>query len=701
MLKPAQTLFFLLALPALLSAQPGQGPDSLQLHSIFEEPYLSGVRPDFVSFSPDERRVYFHWNDSSLTRQKQYSVNLSGAGLKEHEDDHFSRFQLSPNGETMAFVRDGDIWIAGPDGSQQRHLVSSKAVDESPVWAPDSRSLAFVRDGDVWIAGIQTPGTRQLTQKGDDEPGYTIRHWTGDGKHIILSRHDTSGYWDLYYPEYVDKFVTPGKSRRGQAEVTVMALEVQSLSTRELTGGIIYLNGVSGNASGHLVAIDQMDAGLKNRCITVYDLQAETYKVVFEDETRGWINPQISRMDFAPGTDRLFFTSEQDGWSHIYTVQPDGSQLRQHSDGKYEISWAAWRSAETIIYASNEVDPGERHVYGLNLVTGEVSRYTGEEGYRRSFNLSPDRRYLVYEKTFWNEPMDLYILDLSLPRRGERPITNSVPKRFHTVNWQLPDYHRFTSRDGETDLSMTVLKPMDFNREASYPVIVFAHGSGSLQNVYKGWSGNYFREYMFNQYLARHGYVVIEVDFRHSTGYGRDFREDITNRMGHYETRDIVDALTYLDENPDYAGLDKVGVYGGSYGGFLALYAVSAAPERFHAAAALRPVTNWVNYYYANPWYTRPRLGHPDDNPGHYERSSPLSYAGSLSRPVLLLHGLTDDNVGFQDTVQYIDKLIKSANRNFDLMVYPSERHAFRDPNAWVDEYQRIFDFFEEHLKEN
>ena len=205
---------------------------------------------------------------------------------------------------------------------------------------------------------------------------------------------------------------------------------------------------------------------------------------------------------------------------------------------------------------------------------------------------------------------------------------------------------------------------------------------------------------MFDQYLTKHDYVVVEVDFRHSTGYGRDFREDVTNWMGKYETRDIVDGLDYLDENGGYVDLDRVGIYGGSYGGFMALYALTDKPERFHAGAALRKVTNWVNYFYANPWYTRPRLGDPEEDEKHYERSSPLTYAEELEHPVLLLHGLIDDNVGFQDAMQYADKLIKSGNTNFEMMVYPDERHSFQDPNAWYDEYYRMFHFFEEHLKE-
>ena len=130
----------------------------------------------------------------------------------------------------------------------------------------------------------------------------------------------------------------------------------------------------------------------------------------------------------------------------------------------------------------------------------------------------------------------------------------------------------------------------------------------------------------------------------------------------------------------------------------MALYTVSVSPEHFDAAAALRSVTNWENYYYTNPWYTYPRLGTPQADSVNYARSSPITYVDSLTKPVLILHGLIDNNVGFQDAAQYIEKLIQTGNTDFDMMMYPSERHSFRDPDSWFDEYRRIFEFFQEEL---
>jgi len=353
-----------------------------------------------------------------------------------------------------------------------------------------------------------------------------------------------------------------------------------------------------------------------------------------------------------------------------------------------------------MIIATTEEDLGERHLYTLDLQRNQKQKLTGPEGYRYQFRLSPDRSKVVFAYTTFHQPYDLYVLDLNARRAQENQVTFTVPEEFTNMQWQLEDLVRFTGRDGETELSMTILKPegYDPSEEKQYPAVVFVHGAGSLQNVYNGWSNNYYREYMFHQWLTRKGYVVVEVDYRHSTGYGRKFREDVTNWMGRYETEDIIDGLDWISENGNYIDRSRVGIYGGSYGGFMALYATSVAPEHFHAAAALRAVTNWRNYYYANPWYTLPRLGDPEVDEEPYILSSPLDRIDELQHPVLILHGLVDDNVGFQDAVQYIEALIMARDKEFDMMMYPSEPHGFSKPESWIDEYRRIETFFDRYL---
>lgn len=694
-MKRAVQPVFLFLLISPFSAFAWQGLDTLSLKSIFYEPLLAGNRPDFVSFSPDVDGIFYQTNDSSMIEEEMFKVDINGKN-EEPAPEKFERgFILSPDNTRLAYTQDEDIWLADPDFKNKRKLIESEKAEYDPTWSPNGNRLAFVQDGDVWIMDVDHSKLTQVTNKKGEAPDYAISGWAGSRK-LILSQSDRSDYKEYYFPEYVHHYVRSGADRRGVPKMMISVAYLDSNKIELLHKEKAYINR-SISASGKYLALDRVDPPMKHRTISIFDLDLDKPEptTVFEDSTQGWIyNPDIN---FSPEGDLLMFQSEKDGWNHIYTIRADGSELKQHTRGSYDIPWTEWTGKNTIVFASNKVDPGERHLYTLDVRTGRTEKLTSETGFRRDFELSRDKRYVVYEYTYFNMPFELYALDLKKPEKEVR-LTRTIPERFERINWQTEDYFRFTARDGETELSMSVLKPLHTQPGKKYPVVVFVHGAGSLQNVYKGWSNNYYREYMFHQYLNVRGYYVIEVDYRHSTGYGRTFREDVTNWMGKYETRDIVDGINYLAENYIQADTSRVGIYGGSYGGFMALYAASVAPQYFDAAAALRAVTNWENYYHTNPWYTWPRLGTPETDSAHYARSSPITYIDSLERPVLILHGLEDDNVGFQDAAQYINKLIQTGNKEFEMMMYPAERHSFRDPDAWYDEYSRIYEFFNRRL---
>lgn len=665
----------------------------LTLENIFLEPMIPGIRPSLHSFSANQDSVYISWNDSSYFETGHYVLATGGGNPKPVED--VNRAIHSPNNRYIAYSSDGDLAISRSDGGGERILFSSKDSVSGIEWSSNNRSLAFVAGGNIWVVDVAQSAVRQVIRSSGDEPGYSISGWAGNHA-LIVNKTDYSDARTIYFPEYVDEFVEPGESTRGIPAVGLFRMELKSGSVDTLATGV-HRSSVDASASGRFIAVDHADAALKERDLILFDTHQDQTDTLFTDTTDGWLHGRD--LAFAPASEKLFFLSEQSGWNHLYLADARNGDAEQLTSGNYEITWAEWLSDDEIIYANNEADYGERHLFVLNLETNETERLTTEEAYRYQFDLSPDRSKLIYAKTYFNEPYELYMIDLNNPG-DEIQLTNSVPDSFYDIEWQQEKYVRFEGRDGETDLSMSVLYPEDYDSNETYPVAVFAHGAGSLQNVYKGWSNNYWREYMFNQLLTRSGYMVVEVDFRHSTGYGRDFREDVTNWMGRYETMDIVDGLDWLQEETGGAlDLDNVGIYGGSYGGFMALYTLTAEPDRFHAGASLRKVSNWRNYYYANPWYTLPRLGDPEEVPEHYDRSSPLTYASELQHPVILLHGLIDDNVGSQDAFQYAEELVQSRHKEFEMMIYPSERHAFSSANSWYDEYSRIFEFFEEQLK--
>jgi dipeptidyl aminopeptidase/acylaminoacyl peptidase len=227
-----------------------------------------------------------------------------------------------------------------------------------------------------------------------------------------------------------------------------------------------------------------------------------------------------------------------------------------------------------------------------------------------------------------------------------------------------------------------------------YPIVMFVHGAGYLQNAHLRYPA-YFREQMFHNLLVQQGYIVLDLDYRASEGYGRDWRTAIYRWMGKPELEDYLDGLDWLVENKQ-GDRDRAGIYGGSYGGFMAFVALFKQPGVFKAGAALRPVSDWSQY---NHEYTANILNTPELDPEAYKRSSPLEYAEGLQDSLLIAHGMIDDNVFFKDSVMLAQRLIELRKDKWEIAPYPLERHSFTHPDAWYDEYRRIHELFERTLK--
>ncbi|MDQ4141079.1 MAG: prolyl oligopeptidase family serine peptidase, partial [Bacteroidota bacterium] len=278
-------------------------------------------------------------------------------------------------------------------------------------------------------------------------------------------------------------------------------------------------------------------------------------------------------------------------------------------------------------------------------------------------------------------------------RKGAKPfqVTHSLTEEFKAYPWRDPEVTSFKTRDG-TEVFARIYRPAAAIPNG--PAVVFVHGAGYLQNAHKWWS-QYFREYMFHNFLVDQGYTVMDIDYRGSAGYGRNVRTGIYQFMGGKDLTDQVDGASYLVQkygvNPK-----KIGIYGGSYGGFITLMAMFTQPDVFAAGAALRSVTDWAHY---NHEYTSNILNEPFTDSTAYVKSSPIYHAAGLKGALLMCHGLVDTNVHFQDIIRLTQRLIELKKENWELAVYPVEDHAFTEPSSWTDEYKRIFKLFEENLK--
>ena len=384
------------------------------------------------------------------------------------------------------------------------------------------------------------------------------------------------------------------------------------------------------------------------------------------------------------GSDRFYFQSEATGWSHLYTVNVETGEIEQITSGEFEVSDPHLsRDGSTWTFTSTEKSPYERHVYRMSADGGERTRLTSEAGMYDA-QVSPDGERLGTLYEFTNAPPEVYLQDATAQGSKTR-VTESTTKEWRSYDWRDPEIVRYEASDG-VQVPMQIFRPETPNGAA----VLFVHGAGYTQNVIRGWK-YYFREYMFHNMLTDLGYTVVNVDYRGSAGYGRDWRTAIYRRMGGRDLQDYVDVSGYLT---DEYGIDpeRQFIYGGSYGGFMTLMALFTAPDHFGGGAALRSVTDWAHY---NDIYTSNILNHPQTDSLAYARSSPLYHAEGLEDPLLMPHGLVDTNVQPQDIFRLTQRLIELGKTDWELAIYPVEGHGFEEPSSWTDEYRRILELIQ------
>ncbi len=386
----------------------------------------------------------------------------------------------------------------------------------------------------------------------------------------------------------------------------------------------------------------------------------------------------------------FYFNSEASGYSHLYSYDLNSNNKKQLTEGNWEVqSVQLSKDGKNFYISANKEHPGITHFYSLPVQGGNLVQITSMKG-GNEVTLSPDEKYLAISHSTMNKPWELYLQN-NKPQADASKITKSTTAEFDSYAWREPDMVKFQNRYGD-DVYARVYPAK--NPHPNKPAVVFVHGAGYLQNVHYWWS-QYFREYMFNNMLADNGYTVIDIDYTASSGYGRNHRTGIYRHMGGKDLTDQVDGVKYL---VDHYGVNpaNVGLYGGSYGGFITLMGLFTEPEVFKSGAALRSVTDWAHY---NHGYTANILNTPVEDPIAFKRSSPIYFADKLKGNLLMLHGMVDVNVQFQDIVRLNQRLIELGKENWDLAVYPVEDHGFVQPSSWTDEYKRIFKLFENTLK--
>jgi dipeptidyl aminopeptidase/acylaminoacyl peptidase len=658
-------------------------------------------------FTFDQKRIYF-------TRQSNlYSMSLDGASLDQLTDIRpgggAGGGATPPKGtDSQEYLKKEEraLLDAVRERAEQREEQEKKRKEREkrkPFNLPAGQnaiSLTLSPDGKCVVATISEPATgakntivpNYVTESAytEDIPGRTKVGDTQNRARFVIIDVETGESKNVDHGQRLPATPPVQRIELNQAEVKTGS-EPQRTPPAQPKDREVQLSLLRWSDDGKNAVLTARSADNKDRWVMLLDSTTGKTKVLTSLHDDAWINgPGAATLGWLPDNEHVYFESERDGYAHLYTVSINGGEPVHLTSGQFEVSDVQISPDKTKFYfTSSEGSPFERHFYSMTLNGGARTRITSVAG-SHAVDVSPDETMLADIYSYSNKPPELFLRPAKADSAATQ-VTHSPLPEFFTNDWIDPPIVSFKARDGATVHGRMY---MPANYKGGGPAVIFVHGAGYLQNVHRWWS-SYYREYMFHHLLMEMGFVVLDIDYRGSAGYGRDWRTGIYRHMGSKDLTDHVDAVNYLVKEH---GVDpkRVGLYGGSYGGFITLMAMFTQPDVFVAGAALRPVTDWAHYN--NP-YTANILNLPQSDAEAYKRSSPIYFAAGLKGALLICHGMVDVNVNFQDTVRLVEKLIELRKENWEVAPYPVEDHGFEREESWADEYKRILKLFVTNLK--
>jgi dipeptidyl aminopeptidase/acylaminoacyl peptidase len=605
------------------------------------------------------------------------------------EDIKILDTQLSPDARWMLVVTGAKTEDKGREGKLTRYVTESGyeefetervRVGRNPPAAQALLLLDLTAHTSHALALDALPGIH-------DDPLKAVRE---ENAKLLAARKnaDEKSAKEATPEKPADRSAAPGKSSAAKTDDKPKARALRIVSNAEDGGG----GGIVWSRDGGALAIQLRAIDNKDRWLASVDLARHALVPQHRLTDTAWIGWKFNEFGWLNDNRTLWFESEESGHAHLYT-QVLGGKARALTQGAFEVSQPALSADGRWVYVrSNALAPYSYDVYRVSVDGGKLERVTQFQGVE-GFALAHDGKQLLVSHSSSYIPTQIAVTNAD-GSGTPRELTDTRTADFKALTWIAPEIVQVPSTHFKGAIYAKLYKPANLDKSTKQPAVLFVHGAGYLQNVHLGYPA-YFREQMFHNLLLQHGYVVLDMDYRASEGYGRDWRTAIYRQMGHPELEDLLDGKKYLVDTLN-VDAKKVGIYGGSYGGFMTLMALFRAPGEFAAGAALRPVTDWMQY---NHEYTGDILNDPQVDPTAYLRSSPIEFAEGLKDALLICHGVIDDNVLFEDSIRLYERLIELHKDNFTISPYALDRHGFTNADSWLDEYKRIYRLFEANLK--
>lgn len=710
----------------------GQVPsEEWTLERLYRRPYLWGTPPQSLQWSEQGHVLAFLWNERGHRFRDLYAyhadrkrlVRLSNLEdfrdpllLSRAETDEVRKFYpepqagisayvLSRDGRKAAFVFRGDIFVVPTDGSSAPlRLTRTRAIESNPQFSPDGERLAYEREGQLFIHDLRTGQIWQVTSFESSQGTLVACSWAPDGARFACWTR-SANVRQLPLGVFAGRLLETESLARtlaGDEPVPMQLFLIDAKGEASIPlplawEGRFYGSQPVWSKDGRYLAIRLVHASMKRQRLVTIDARQARVLWTYEESDPCWV--YWSEFGFSPDGSQLWFVSEGDGWAHIYRAPVTGGPVEQVTRGPFEArpeSLSFDREAygpqwlgDYIYYQSTEDGPSERHFYRIRPNGTDKQRLSEGEGIHVGL-VTQDERYIAWLRATTTQPADLWV--------GNERVTRRVQPSFEQYPWPRVRFVQFPSHGDRKPVAAKLLLPpgyeLDRREGRLWPAIFFVHGAGYATSVLKQWGSYHEERYVLNCYLANRGFVIVDVDYRGSSGYGRTWRTDVYLHLGGLDLEDLLGAVDYL-RSLGNIDVNRIGIWGVSYGGFLTNMAMFLAPEVFRAGVAWAAVNDWHNY---NAVYTRQRLNTPRENPEAYRRSSPIFFSGMLKNPLLIVHGMLDRNVLVQDAVHLTDKLVREGKR-FVQVYYPQEDHGFVREETWIDASRRTVEWFEQHLR--
>lgn len=713
--------------------------ESISIERIFQSPALGGSEPKKLKVSPDGKRVTFlRGKDTDYEQQDLWEYEIASGetrmlfnsddltdGTVELSDEEKARrerqrirgsgiieYHWSADGTALLFPLAGDAFYYELGEKSAQQLLKTEAFETDIKLSPRGRFISYIRDQNLYIKEIKTGKERAVTTEG----GGTIKFgmaefvaqeemsrntgywWAPDESKIAFTKVDESPVHIITRSEiYADsiKMIEQRYPSTGtdNVEINLATYDLKTGKTDWIDLGEekdIYIARAKWMKDGKSLTYQQQSRDQQTLTLRAYDTEKKTQTTLLQETSDTWVNLHKD-LRFLEDGKHFVWASERDGFKHLYLYTNQGEKIRQLTKGDWVVDKinAVDEEKGLIYFSGRKSTPTEKHLYQVSLEGSEVTQITQRSGFH-DLTFSQDASVYVDKFSTINSPFQVSLHNAKgepLTWLSENKIDQNHPLFSYQKKWVKPRFGTLKTDDG-VDLHYRLYKPKKI--VGKHPVIVFTYGGPHAQVVQNKWYGN---RGLLMQHWVDKGYVVFTLDNRGSNYRGKAFEEPIYKKMGSIEVTDQVEGVKYL-RTLDFVDSDRIGIYGHSYGGYMALMAMFKAGDYFTAGVSGAPVTDWLLY---DTHYTERYMGDPRNVPKAYTASSVFPYAKDLKGALLIYHGMADDNVLFTHSTK-LYKHLQDLAIPFEVMDYPGKKHSIRGKNTGIHLYKTITNFFDRNI---